>query len=172
MYEPMEIEISMKYLHEVIAAIEEPIVVLGGWAVYFLVNNKFRELQGRDYIGSRDIDLGFKLDEKDLSKSSFANTYRKLVDELGFRPLAFRLFKEIHSETGEILDAEKAKATPIYQIIPMYVDLIVDTIPAGFKKYFGFTPIDEPILKHIFDNDRYKLELLEFGNWDFLGMYW
>ena len=59
MYAQNEVEISRMHLEEVISSIDEPIVVLGGWAVYFLVNGAYRETTGREYIGSRDIDLGF-----------------------------------------------------------------------------------------------------------------
>jgi hypothetical protein len=33
--------------------------LLGGWAVYYLVNKNFQKVTGRTYIGSRDIDLVF-----------------------------------------------------------------------------------------------------------------
>jgi hypothetical protein len=74
MYEPKEIELSKYYLKEVIESIDEPIVVLGGWAVYFLVNDKYKETTGREYIGSRDIDLGFNMEETDLDKTAFATS--------------------------------------------------------------------------------------------------
>jgi uracil-DNA glycosylase len=43
MFEPREIELSKKYLKEAIEVIEQPVVVLGGWAIYFLVNEKPQE---------------------------------------------------------------------------------------------------------------------------------
>ena len=163
MYEPKEIEISRRYLQEVIESIHEPVVVLGGWAVYFLVNKKYKETTGRDYIGSRDIDIGFSMEEADLDKTTFAGSYKILIDNLGFIPISFRLFKQIHADTGEVLDSEKAKNIPSYQIIQLYVDLIVNSIPSNFQDKFGFTPIDEPLLNHVFENESYRKEIKEFG---------
>jgi hypothetical protein len=73
------------------------------------------------------------------------------------------LFKEVHAETGEVLDAESAKRLPGHQIFQMYVDLIVDSIPPDFMEHFGFTPIDEPLLEHVFDSESNRIELEEFG---------
>jgi hypothetical protein len=162
MYEQNEIEISKKYLKEVIASIDEPIVLVGGWAIYFLVNKSYRETTGRDYIGSRDIDLGLKLSSQNLERSAFAKSYDKLTKDLGFRQLSFRLFKEIHTDTGETLNQDEAKKLPIYQIFPMYVDLVVDTIPDNFRKHFGFTPVDEPLLKYVFASEKNRIILQEF----------
>jgi len=162
MYESQEIELSKSYLREVIESIDEPIVVLGGWAVYFLVNDRYKETTGHDYIGSRDIDLGFKMEEADLDKTAFARSYKILIDDLGFTPQSFRLSKQIHAETGEVLDENKAKNIPMYQIIQIYVDLIVNKIPKGFQEKFGFTPIDEPLLDYVYMDDNYRKEIREF----------
>jgi hypothetical protein len=162
MYESKEIELSKSYLKEVIESIDESIVVLGGWAVYFLVNDRYRETTGHDYIGSRDIDLGFRMEEAKLDKTTFARSYKILIDDLGFTPQSFRLFKQIHVDTGEVLDENKAKNIPMYQIIPIYVDLIVNSIPKGFQEKFGFTPIDEPLLDNVFKSKQYRKEIKEF----------
>ena len=163
MYESKEVELSKNYLKEVIESIDEPIVVLGGWAVYFLVNDKYRETTRREYIGSRDIDLGFKMEEKDLDKTDFARSYKILVDDLEFTPQSFRLFKQIHTESGEVLQENKAKDIPMYQIIQIYVDLIVNTIPEGFQNKFGFTPIDEPLLDYVFKDENHRKEITDFN---------
>jgi len=163
MYADNEVAISNKYLKEVITTIDEPIVVLGGWAVYFLVNDGYRESTGRDYIGSRDIDLGFSVDPADLENSALALALKKLEDELGFEHQAFRLFKETHAETGEVLEPEEARDMPPYLIFPMYVDLIVDKIPENFREQFGFTPIDEPLLEPVFADSANRTEIGEYG---------
>jgi len=163
MYEKTEIDISRKYLAEVIASIDEPIVVLGGWAVRFLVNERYQENTGREYLGSRDIDLGFQIGGTDLEDTAFAKALRKLEQVLGFKLVSFRLFKEFHSETGEELSTEEAKDLPPYLIFPMYVDLIVDTITPEFKEHFRFTPIDEPLVVPIFADEGNRVEREEFG---------
>lgn len=163
MYEETEIDISRKYLAEVIASIDEPIVVLGGWAVRFLVNERYQENTGREYLGSRDIDLGFQISGTDMEDTAFAKALRKLEQDLGFKPVSFRLFKEIHSETGKELSTEEARNLPPYLIFPMYVDLIVDTITPEFKEHFRFTPIDEPLVVPIFADEENRVERKEFG---------
>ncbi|MCK5024289.1 MAG: hypothetical protein KAR56_01580 [Thermoplasmata archaeon] len=163
MYDKNEVAISNRYLKEVITTINEPIVIIGGWAVYFLVNDRYRETTGRDYIGSRDIDLGFSMAAADLENSAFVLALKKLEDDLGFELQAFKLFKEIHAETGEVLAPELAKKMPLHQIFPMYVDLIVDKIPEGFREQFGFTPIDEPLLEPVFADPGNRTEIGEYG---------
>jgi hypothetical protein len=162
MYDEMEVKISGKYLVEVLAAMDEPIVVLGGWAVRFLVNDRYRENTGRDYLGSRDIDLGFHI-TGDIENSAFAKAMGTLERHLGFINQSFRFFKETHSETGVVLTVDEAKKLPPYLIFPMYVDLIVDTIPPGFKERFGFSPIDEPLIVSIFTDGKNRIVREEFG---------
>lgn len=42
-YETHEIEISYRYLKTVVSRLEEPICLIGGWAVYHHVNKNFLE---------------------------------------------------------------------------------------------------------------------------------
>lgn len=156
MYQDKETEISYKYLREVIEHLDEPICLLGGWAVYFTVNNLFKKEKGYPYLGSRDIDLGFN-DIKTMEK-----VMTKLI-ALGFKKISFRLFKELHSETMKELTKEEAKRTPLHYIFPMYVDLIISKTEPSIKSKLGFMPIDEPLLKYIFDNKNYRKEIEEFG---------
>ena len=93
MYKEMETRTSYKYLQEVIKSLQEPICILGGWAIFFHVNNQFQKRQGKPYLGSRDIDLGFHAQEKGLENSSLVQTTTILQEKLGFKPLSFRLSK-------------------------------------------------------------------------------
>ncbi len=163
MYAESETEISQAYLKQVIECIEGPVVILGGWAVQFLVNEGYREITGRNYLGSRDIDLGFFMEGQNVDDTPFAKAYSVLVNELGFRPLSFRLFREMHAETGEPLDMATARDLPSHQIFHVYVDMVLDRIPENFREHFGFTPIDEPLLAHVFAEEGRHLEREEFG---------
>ena len=163
MYDKAETDISWEHLREVIENLDEPVVIMGGWAVYFLVNEGYKGNTGRNYIGSRDIDLGFHIGE-DLENSALYLTYRKLTNDLDFRPLSFgRLFKEMNRNTGCTLDPELAKKIPPYDIFPVYIDLIVDQITPAFTEHFGFTPIDEDLLQPIFQNANNRTEREEFN---------
>lgn len=152
MYQEFETRISFKYLKEVINRLEEPICILGGWAVFFHVNQKYEKTQGRPYLGSRDIDLGFHM-ESNLKKSTLSQTIKILKEKLKFEPLSFRFMKEIHTETEE--EIKQGEIVPAHFIFPMYVDLIVDCIPKDFRKIFGFNPIDEPLLSIVFEKKEY-----------------
>ncbi len=160
MYDDIEVEISRRYLNRVTEILNEPIVMLGGWAVYLTVNDGYKDLTGREYIGSRDIDLGFHIDENSESKD-LGSVIKILTEELGFSPVSFRLFKEIDRETGMELDPETARKTPSYNIFPIFVDLIVDNIPNNFRERYGFNPVDEPLLRELFESES-KRSIVEF----------
>ncbi len=54
--------ISEEELRPLCQTVEPPACLLGGWAVHLHVNDGFRDAYGREYIGSRDVDLGFHVD--------------------------------------------------------------------------------------------------------------
>ncbi|MEK6886947.1 MAG: hypothetical protein AABW88_03875 [Nanoarchaeota archaeon] len=149
MYEEFETKTSYKYLKEVIKNLAEPICILGGWAVFFHVNKKFEKAQGRPYLGSRDIDLGFNMGAGD----ALAQTIKTLTEKLRFESISFRLLKEIHTETEE--EIKKGEKVHAHFTFPLFVDLIVDSIPKDFKKTFGFDPIDEPLLNLVFSKKEH-----------------
>ena len=167
MYKDFETRTSYRYLKEVISSLREPIYILGGWAVFFLVNERFQKAQGRPYIGSRDIDLGFQM-KANLKETTLAQTIKILKEKLKFKPLSFRFMKEIHTETEEEL--KEGEIVPTHFIFPMYVDLIVDSIPDNFKNIFGFNPIDEPLFPFGFNTPQLCCGRLIFSV-SFLGVY-
>jgi len=151
MYEKYETDLSWKYVKDITRELSKPVIVIGGWAVYFLVNDKFKEFFGKDYLGSKDLDLGYEL-KGNLKKSNFYRDMEYLKKQ-GFRALGFRLMQEFHTETKERLDSEKAKRIPSSFIHHIYIDMIVDKIPEDFRKVFGFTPIDEPLVNLALKNN-------------------
>lgn len=156
MYQEKETEASYLYLEKVIRHLDRPICLLGGWAVYFLANPLFKKERGYPYIGSRDIDLGF--DNVGTMKRAMAK-----LTEMGFKRVSFRYFKQLHFETGEELGEEEAKRTPLHDIFPMYVDLILPKTDSSLAKELGFAPVDEPLLKHAFENARHRKVIRGFG---------
>ncbi len=158
MYDDFETQTSYKYLQTVVKALPEPIAMLGGWAVYFQVNDRFREAQGRDYLGSRDIDLGFHIDPEwgpeELRNSALGQSLAILENTLGFKSVMFRLVKEIHCDTGKEL--EPGEQVFPHQRFQMSVDPIIDFAPKNFREIFRFQPMVVPLLAFAFKNQKYR----------------
>ena len=165
MYEPYEIDISEKFLKEILKRIDGKICLLGGWATYYIVNENFEAATGRRYVGSRDIDIGFHIDKnwtvEELKNSEFSNALH-LLEEMRFRWVSFRFFKEFDRDTGRELTPEESAELPLYKIFQLFVDPIVDNIHSKFRELFGFTPIDEPLLSYVFaDGSFVKAKLFQ-----------
>ena len=158
MYLEFETRTSYKYLKQVISVLEEPICILGGWAVFLHVNKNFQKAQGRPYLGSRDIDLGFHLDKnatvEQMRNSALAKSLDILQNKLKFKSVSFRLLKEIHTETEE--EIGDGKIISAHFVFPMYVDVLVDHIPAKFKEDFRFPLADEPLLSFAFEDGKFR----------------
>jgi hypothetical protein len=75
LYAKYETDTSFDYLEKIIDILDEPICILGGWAVYLTVNKKFKEDLGPDYLGSRDIDL-------DLNPKDFVIIKRSNMEQI------------------------------------------------------------------------------------------
>ena len=157
MYEDVEIETSYRYLKIVFSRLKEPIFILGGWAVFFTVNADYKRKAKRDYIGSRDIDLGFE------KPGTLKETAAVLEKELKFDFVSFRFYKNVHSETGKDLTENESKSLPQHMIFPMYVDLIMAHADKKMKTKLGFMPIDEPLLKKAFGSKKFRRTATEFG---------
>ena len=165
-YSEFETKTSYKYLKQIVSILNEPICILGGWAVYLTVNDNFKETEGRNYLGSRDIDLGFHIDknltQEQLNKTTISKSL-KLIEKEGFKPQGFRYYKEINYETGKELTSEEAKTTPTHNIFAMFIDPMVDYVHPSFQKILRFNPADEPLLSPVFQNEKYRRELQQFN---------
>jgi hypothetical protein len=155
MYDKKETDISYKYLKSIISKLDEPIIIIGGWATYFTVNKNYKKEFGVNYIGSRDVDLGFNTVESFKETSS-------ILEKDGFEFISFRYLKEISYETGKELTKKESMTIPIYNIFSMYVDLVISETDSKLEKKLGFVPIDEPLIKLVFANKKHRTELIEF----------
>jgi hypothetical protein len=163
LYDPHEISTSSKQLATIFKQLAEPACLLGGWATYHLVGQNFESATGRQYIGSRDIDLGFHIDkhwtEEHLRTSAFM-TAMKTLESMGFTSVSFRLVKDFDLDTGRELAPDESAKLPLYRIFQLYVDPVVDYIHPEIKNLVGFTPIDEPLLSLIFQDRMYTATTL------------
>ena len=164
MYGESETDLSRRHLHMIFENVEEG-CLLGGWAVFLNVNENFKRTTGHSYIGSRDIDIGFKLKPvsraKALLRTEFARVFQKLKDA-GFRGQSFRMFKDFDRDTGRELSPEESNEKPFYEVLRLYIDLVVNQIPEFFRETFGFTPIDEPLLTQAYD-DKHIIDIMWEG---------
>ena len=154
MYAPIETDISERYLERIFRSTDGQTCLVGGWAAYCLVNENFERANGRSYIGSRDIDVGFHIDrnwsEEELRNPDFLKSVR-VIEDMGFRAVGFRLLKDFEFETGRELSPEESAKLPLSQIFSLYVDPVVDYIHSKLERSLGFVPIDEPLLSLVFD---------------------
>ena len=151
LYERHETDISRRNLSVVLSEASEPVCLLGGWAVHATVNSRYRLASGREYIGSRDIDLGFHFeggeDAEAVRGSALAGTVRSL-GRIGYEGAAFRMVRYYGRDAQKPLAGEEAAKMPLYDMFAMYVDLMVDRVPPGAKEALGFVPADEPMIGH------------------------
>lgn len=149
MYRTEETDLSYYYLKKIFVENKLDAVLIGGWATYLMVNEEFKKRNGFNYIGSRDIDIGFRLesdwDENRLIESEFASTLRTLK-HLGFKPISFRQQICFDYDTLKMLTDVDLINKPEYEIFRLYIDMVVNVIPDSFEKTFGFMPVDEPLL--------------------------
>lgn len=158
LYEDFETEASRKNLTTVFSKVNKPFCLLGGWAVYLTVNKNYKKIHGRNYHGSRDIDLGFHFSGKESPDeliNSALNQSIVALKKIGFKSAGFRLIQQCSRDTGEIASPEQIKNMQPHDILDLYVDLIVDHIPANIHDVLGITPVDEILLETVFtDGDR------------------
>lgn len=151
LYEEHEADISRRNLSAVLSEAHEPACLLGGWAVHATVDARYRMAKGRGYLGSKDIDLGFHFkgdeDAEAVRGSALARTVRSL-EGIGYEGMSFRMAKYYHRDTRRPLTGDEASRVPLYDMFVMYVDLMVDNIPAGAKGALGFIPADEKAIGH------------------------
>lgn len=159
LYPSGEVDLSRRYLESIFRGDAEP-CLLGGWAVYYTVNERYRAATGRDYIGSRDIDVGFHVQPewtKDELKSSAFSLFLRRMEDHGFQSQSFRLFRDF-DESLEPLSSDEANRKADYEIVKLYLDPIVDNIHSLMPEVFGFTPVDEPILETAFKDELFNVQ--------------
>lgn len=142
-------------LQDVTSVAVPPVCLLGGWAVHLHVSDGFQRAHDRDYIGSRDIDVGVHVDEswtaRDVSDSPVAETLGRIETELGYSRGRFGFYQEFHRDTAERLDAERVRNLASHEVFRVDVDVVPDTTELGaFEEALGFRPPAEPLLGPVF----------------------
>ncbi len=118
MYDPLETDLSRKELTAIFKeSVGIPICLIGGWASYFYVNEKYRRAFGKDYMGSRDIDIFF-----DPKKEK---EFLKVVNKRGFTKNGFHFrYEKIYDRESKLfVTPEQAKRKQLYDLIYIFLDL-------------------------------------------------
>ena len=147
-----------------------PVCLLGGWAVHLHVTDAFRAEHGREYIGSRDIDLGVHVEPSwgmdTLHSKPVAKTLDAIESELAYNRGRFGFYQYFHRTTKERLTDEESAEHPQHEIFRVDINVLPSTTELDeFEEAFGFRPPAEPLLDAVFTEDEYE-PLDEFVEWD------
>lgn len=161
---------SENELHQLLEITASPVCLLGGWAVHLHVTDAFQAEHGRQYIGSRDIDLGVHVDPKwdveRLDSKPVAATLTAVESEMAYNRGRFGFYQYFHRMTQERLSDEEAADYPQHEIFRVDIDILPSTKDlAAFEKAFGFRPPAEPLLEPVFTEGDFKT-LDTFVEWN------
>lgn len=167
-YVPQVTELSEQELHAVFEAAEPPVCLLGGWAVHLHVTPGFRAEHGREYIGSRDIDIGVHVDAgwtgEDLLETPVGDSI-SAIEDLGYTKSRFGFVQHFLRDSQERISEAEASDHSMHEVFQVYVDVIPDTRELdGFRDVFGFKPPAEPLLAPVFEEDMGG-RLAEYVSW-------
>ncbi|WP_348643030.1 nucleotidyl transferase AbiEii/AbiGii toxin family protein [Natronomonas gomsonensis] len=167
-YVPQVTELSEQELQAVFETAEPPVCLLGGWAVHLHVSSGFRSEHGREYIGSRDIDIGIPVDEQ-LAGECLAETpvgeSISAIEALGYTKSRFGFVQNFLRDSQERVSEKEASEHGMHEVFQVYVDVIPDTTALdGFRDVFGFKPPAEPLLRPVFEADGGE-PLAEYVSW-------
>lgn len=157
-YVPEITELSERELQVVFDAVEAPVCLLGGWAVHHHVGPGFDDEHGRQYIGSRDIDIGIHVDpdwtSDELSKTPVGESITGIQD-LGYTRSRFGFAQNFLRDGQKRITEEEANEYRMHEVFQVYVDVIPDTTELdAFRNSFGFEPPAEPLLQPVFEKGR------------------
>ncbi len=158
MYDVVETGSSSEYLERIVKDRPVDLCLIGGWAVFHTVNQRFLASTGRTYLGSKDIDIGIH------DVGSLKKVERYLEEEMDFERLSFRFVKYLDRETGRPIPSDLARTTPLHFLFELYFDIMLPVCPEDIRRTAGFIPPDEPILTKVFeDNDGKRTIQLNTG---------
>lgn len=156
-YVPQITQLSEQELQSVFDVVKPPVCLLGGWAVHLHVTPGFEDAAGRQYIGSRDIDVGVHVDpawSPETLQTKPVGQSLTAIRDLGYTDSRFGFVQHFHRETQERISEAEASQYDMHEIFQVYIDVIPDTDAlAAFDDTFGFRPPAEPLLKPVFDAD-------------------
>ncbi len=158
MYTIVETDVSRRFLKILVSSIQRPYCLIGGWSVYLIVNDAYQEDTGREYQGSKDIDLGFHFDpmwdQKEFDSSPFAIAIAT-IRKMNFEGTGSRFFKEFHISDGHELTSKEARQLQSYDIFRLYIDPFVDSSDPKKNRMAKFPVAEELLLSEVFSGKQH-----------------
>ncbi|WP_235272160.1 nucleotidyl transferase AbiEii/AbiGii toxin family protein [Halanaeroarchaeum sulfurireducens] len=167
-YVPQVTELSEQELQAVFEAAEPPVCLLGGWAVHLHVTPGFHAEHGREYIGSRDIDMGVHVDAswtvEELPTTPVGDSI-SAIENLGYTKSRFGFVQNFLRDSQERISEGEASQHSMHDVFQVYIDVIPDTTELDvFREVFGFKPPAEPLLAPAFEENKGE-RLAEYVSW-------
>lgn len=167
-YVPQVTELSEQELHVVFEAAKPPVCLLGGWAVHLHVTPGFYAEHSREYIGSRDIDIGVHVDaswiSEDFPETPVGHSI-SAIEDLGYTKSRFGFVQNFLRDSQDRISEAEASEYNMHEVFQVYVDVIPDTTELdGFRDVFGFKPPAEPLLGPVFEEDKSE-QLADYVSW-------
>ena len=167
-YVPQVTELSEQELQAVFEAAHPPVCLLGGWAVNLHVTPGFHSEYGREYIGSRDIDIGVHVDarwtEEDLPETQVGGSL-SAIEDLGYTKSRFGFVQNFLRDGQDRITDVEASEHSMHEVFQVFVDVIPDTTELDeFRDAFGFRPPAEPLLAPVFEEGKGG-QLAEYVSW-------
>ena len=163
-------EFSESELQQLLEVTSPPASLLGGWAVHLHVTEAFEAENGREYIGSRDIDLGVHVepewDIETLQSTPVSTTLTAVESEMEYNRGRFGFYQYFHRMTKERLSDEEASDYRQHEIFRLDIDVLPSTEELdAFVEAFGFRPPADPLLNPVFTDGEFQV-LNEFVEWE------
>jgi len=163
-------EFSESELQQLLEVTSPPVSLLGGWAVHLHVTEAFEAENGREYIGSRDIDLGVHVepewDVETLQSKPISITLTAVESEMEYNRGRFGFYQYFHRMTKERLSDEEASDYRQHEIFRLDIDVLPSTEELdAFVEAFGFRPPADPLLNPVFTDGEFQV-LNEFVEWE------
>jgi len=147
-------------------SINTRICLLGGWAVYYTVNDYFSNKKKRPYLGSRDIDFGIYLKPM-MGKSELISTtlfkVLTILESEGFQAEGIRYRKDITYKSKDLND-EKIKE----ESFPLYIDIIVNSYPLSYSDIIHQYFFEESLVEIIYSNRQNQVDIPKISNLIFM----
>jgi hypothetical protein len=160
-YTGPETTLSLGILESLVPGMPTPTLLLGGWGVYFTVNERWSKATGQDYFGSRDIDLGFhtppKADAKTLREGNIKAAMKHLLKS-GFHKHGAYQVKRFHAfDDNRVLTEAQTAKMQNFDFFAIAVDMITSHERPDMREVMGFQAFTEPLLALPFENSEHRV---------------